>query len=174
MKKSVPGLVHVLTGNGKGKTTSSMGMAIRALGRGWKVRIIQLFKRDTGEKNIFDQLGVAYYQFKPLHPYFKKYEKKHLEDLQKELVSFWNQATKNLDNEDLLVVDEIGPALNSGLFPEKKLLRFLAEKPFELEVVLTGRDVPSSVRDQADYCAEIVLKKHPYLKGVLARKGIEF
>ena len=72
------GKVHIITGNGKGKTTSGMGMVVRALGRGLKVKIVQLFKRDTGEQYFFSDLKskgipVEYVQFQPLHPYFKKY-----------------------------------------------------------------------------------------------------
>ncbi len=168
------GLVHIITGSGKGKTTSSIGGAIRAAGRGLKVRIIQFFKRDTGEKKPLEKLGIEYFQFKPLHPYFKNYSEQSLQDLKKELNKFWIQAIKNLEKIDVLVIDEMGPALNWKTFEQKALLDFLENKPEKLEIIMTGRDFPKSIAKKADYISVINLEKHPYNKGIMARKGIEF
>jgi len=168
------GLVHVITGNGKGKTTSGMGTAVRALGRGLKVKLIQFFKRDTGEQYFFAKLNVPYVQFQPLHPYFKKYAEEHFEDLKKELLLFWKKEFTNLEQFDVLIVDELGPGLNWKVIEEKTVLDFLKKKPKHLEVVLTGRDFPQSVLDKADYVSEVSMIKHPYQKGILAREGVEF
>jgi len=72
--KSKLGLIHIYTGEGKCKTSAGMGLVVRALGRGLKVKIIQLFKRITGEQFFFENSGVSYLQFKPLHPYFTNYK----------------------------------------------------------------------------------------------------
>jgi len=173
-KESKLGLIHVITGEGKGKTTSSMGGAVRAIGRGLKVRIIQFFKRDTGEKKPLEKLGIEYFQFKPLHPYFKKYSTENLESLKKELEKFWQSSTKNLEKLDVLVIDEIGPAINWKTFDEKTLIGFLKNKPENLEIIMTGRDFPKSLKKIADYVSVVNLEKHPYNKGIMARKGIEF
>ena len=172
--KSNLGLVHVITGDGKGKTTSSIGSAVRALGRGLKVRFIQLFKRDTGEKGNLEKLGVEYFQFKPMHPCFKKHSEKNLEGLRKELLEFWKKSIINLDQVNVLIVDELGPALNWKVMDENFVLSFIKNKPENLELILTGRDFPGSIRKLSDYVSEIKMKKHPYNKGIMARKGIEF
>ena len=75
------GLIHVYTGEGKGKTTAAMGLLLRALGRGLNGKVIQLFKRDTGEQFFFENSSVQYFQFKPLHPFFKSYNKNEIEGL---------------------------------------------------------------------------------------------
>ena len=171
------GLVHVITGNGKGKTTSGMGIVIRALGRGLKVKIIQLFKRDTGEQYFFENLKnyhIKYAQFRPLHPYFKKYTPENLESLKKELQDFWNNNIKDLEEYDLLLIDETGPGLNWKVLDESLIIDLINNKPKNLELVMTGRDFPESIKDKADYVSEVQLIKHPYQKSVLARKGIEY
>ena len=85
------GLVHVYTGEGKGKTSTGMGLLVRGLGRGLKVKIIQLFKRDTGEQFFFENSGVKYMPFKPLHPYCKNYAPDQLESLRKDFLEFWRE-----------------------------------------------------------------------------------
>ena len=102
------GLIHIYTGEGKGKTSAGMGILVRALGRGLNAKIIQLFKRNTGEQFFFENSGVKYFQFKPLHPFFKTYDKNELEELKKEFLEFWNEATEDL-NYDIILVDEVGP-----------------------------------------------------------------
>lgn len=168
------GMVHVYTGPGKGKTTSSMGLATRAKGRGFAVKIIQLFKQSTGEKKTMDLLEIPYVQFIPLHPYFKEYQEEQFKDLQKELLRFWNAAITDLEAYDVVVIDEVGPALNWGVLPKQVVLDFLAQKPEHVELVMTGRDFPEEVLQKADYVTEFNSLKHPYEKGILARKGIEF
>ena len=173
-EKEKLGLIHIYTGDGKGKTSTGMGLLVRALGRGLKIKIIQLFKRDTGEQFFFENSGIEYLQFKPLHPYFKTYDESELESLRKEFSEFWEEATKNLENYDLVLIDEFGPGVNWGVIPEELALKFLEEKPENTELILTGRDFPESLIEKADYVSEIKKIKHPYDKGILAREGIEF
>lgn len=173
-KKQELGLIQIITGEGKGKTTSSVGAAVRAIGKGLKVRIIQFFKSSTGEKAPLKKIGVEYFQFKPTHPYFKSYSEKDLKKLKNELQDFWKNSIKGLEKLDLLIIDEIGPAINWKMFKERAILDFLKSKPKNLEIIMTGRDFPDSVKSKADYLSEIFQKKHPYTKGILARKGIEF
>jgi len=167
------GLIHVYTGEGKGKTSAGMGLLVRALGRGLTVKIIQLFKRDTGEQFFFENSGFKYFQFKPLHPFFKTYNQNELQSLKKEFLEFWNEVTENLDY-DVILIDEIGPGIAWGVINESLVLDLINKKPENTELVLTGRDMPLSIIEKADYVSEVNKIKHPYDKGILARKGIEF
>lgn len=167
------GLVHVYTGEGKGKTSIGMGSIIRALGRDLNVKIIQLFKRNTGEQFFFEELGVEYIQFKPLHPYFTNYKEEELDDLREKFIEFWERNTKNIE-EDLVFIDEIGPGIKWGIIPEKIVLDLIKNKPKNTELILTGRDFPKSIIEKADYVTELNKVKHPYDEGILAREGIEF
>jgi len=167
------GLIHIYTGEGKGKTSAGMGLLVRALGRGLSVKIIQLFKRNTGEQYFFENSGFNYFQFKPLHPFFKTYNKDELESLRKEFLEFWNEVTNDL-NFDVILIDEIGPGIAWGVIDEDLVFDLIKRKPQSAELVLTGRDFPLSIIEKADYISEINKIKHPYDKGVLARKGIEF
>ena len=172
--KSKLGLVHIYTGEGKGKTSAGMGLVVRALGRGLKVKIIQLFKRDTGEQFFFENSGVKYIQFKPLHPYFKNYEESQFDDMKKSFLEFWNEATRDLDEYDVVLIDEVGPGLNWKVISEELIFELIENKPKNTELILTGRDFPPSVIERADYTSEISKVKHPYDKGILAREGVEY
>jgi cob(I)alamin adenosyltransferase len=172
--KSKLGLVHIYTGEGKGKTSAGMGLVLRALGRGLKIKIIQLFKRDTGEQFFLNEKEIEYSQFKFLHPYFKKYNKEEFNNLKKEIREFLKEETQNIENYDLILIDELGPGIKEGLIDEKTSLDIIKNKPKNTELVLTGRDFPISLIEKADYVSEILKKKHPYDKGILAREGIEY
>lgn len=174
VEKEKLGLVHVYTGSGKGKTSAGMGLLVRALGRGLNVKIIQLFKRDTGEQFFFENSGFKYLQFKPLHPFFKNYKGDELESLKKEFLEFWNDAINDLEKYDVVLIDEIGPGINWKIIPDKIVLDLIENKPKNTELILTGRDIPFSVIQKADYVSKIEKIKHPYDKGILAREGIEF
>lgn len=167
------GLIHVYTGEGKGKTSAGMGILVRALGRGLSIKIIQLFKRDTGEQFFFENSGFKYYQFKPLHPFFKTYSQDESESLRKEFLEFWKEATEDL-NYDVILIDEIGPGIAWGVLSESLVFELINNKPEKTELILTGRDMPLSIIEKADYVSEINKIKHPYDNGILARKGIEF
>lgn len=174
MDKEKLGLIHVYTGEGKGKTSAGMGLLVRTLGRGSKVKIIQLFKRDTGEQFFFENSGVEYLQFKPLHPYFKTYNIGELGNLKEEFLEFWQEAIRDLEIYDVVLIDEIGPGINWKIIPEEIVLELIENKPENTELILTGRDVPQSILDKADYVSYIKKIKHPYDEGILAREGIEY
>lgn len=168
------GLVHVYTGNGKGKTSAGLGIILRALGYKSNVKIIQLFKEKNGEKYFFEKEGIKCLQFKSLHPYFGRYDESELKELKKEFIEFWNEAIKNLEIYDFVLIDEIGPAIKGGIISEELVIEFISSKPKNTELILTGRDIPESVRKLADYISEINEIKHPYNNKISARKGVEF
>jgi cob(I)alamin adenosyltransferase len=170
------GLVHIYTGDGKGKTTAAMGLASRAMGRGLKVKIIQFFKRDTGELMPMRQLGASYEQFKPLHPFFRDYASDALADLKSGFGEFWEEQVREIQENqyNLVVIDELGPALAFDIVPQETILNFLDKRPRDLELVLTGRGFPQSILARGDYITEMRLVNHPFTRGVHARRGIEF
>ncbi len=174
------GLVHIYTGDGKGKTTASIGLAVRAAGQGLKVLFVQFFKEDkaaSGEKEIFRKHinGIELIRSNVRHPFFtgKETDEDSVRASVKE--TFESAVKKALDeNVDLLVFDEIIGAINGGWLDVGALMSFLAERPANLEVVLTGRNAPVDLVKIADYVTEMLSIKHPFDSGHKARKGIEF
>lgn len=173
------GLIQVYTGNGKGKTTAAVGQAIRALGRGFKVIVVQWLKNgQSGEVPVLKKLGIE------VVVWGGEYGKKMitgtpLKDrytIQKESESFLNQVIEKIRNHhyDLVIFDEINVAIKSGLIEEEKFLNWLRNKPYSLEVILTGREASPEILSQADLVTEMKNIKHPYDKGTKMRKGVEY
>ncbi|MBI4948897.1 MAG: cob(I)yrinic acid a,c-diamide adenosyltransferase [Deltaproteobacteria bacterium] len=169
------GLVHIYTGDGKGKTTASVGLAVRAAGQGLKVLFVQFFKEDSassGEKEILRKLGVELVRSNCRHPIFTKNTdegkvKRAIEDT-------YRLAKEESSAFDLLVLDEVMSCVNGGWIDMEDLISFLKERPAGLEVVLTGRDAPVELQQVSDYVTEMLKIKHPFDTGVKARKGIEY
>ena len=173
------GLVHIITGNGKGKSTSSVGISIRALGHNYKVLYCQFFKFQTGEKVVMEKLpNLKYMQFQVPSDFFKNYNDEYRDKAKARFVKFWQQILDAIKEEhyDIVVMDEVVYALHMELAPSTILTTFIEKfKPKNTELVLTGRDYPQEILDLADYVSEIQLVKHPfYDKRIEARKGIEF
>lgn len=171
------GLIHIYTGEGKGKTTASLGLAVRCAGHGNKVLIVQFLKsRPTGElqslaliPNIELMRGKETKKFT-----FQMNEEEKAQVLKEHLELFARVEEKcHKEQLDLLIFDEVLGAIKSGVMDEERLLDFLKHKPAELEVVLTGRNPSARLIDMADYVSEIVKRKHPFDKGIPARTGVE-
>ena len=178
MSRLQPGLVQVYTGNGKGKTTAAMGLAMRALGRGLRVVVIQFVKaQPTGEQHPmggheqleFVQTGAGFVDVGP-HPEASR-EESHAAGR-----SGWQLARRKvLSGEyDLVVLDEINYALLLNLIPLEEVLDLIAAKPRHVELVLTGREAPARLLEVADLVTEMRGLKHPWERGIPARIGIEF
>lgn len=169
------GLIHIYCGDGKGKTTAAMGLVVRAAGNGLKVLILQFLKNGkTGELTSFEKLehvtvirGKGGMKFTCHMNEEEKAEtlRVHTENLLK--------VIEQAENYDLVILDEAVGACGCGLLDKQMLLQFLDNKPEKLEVVLTGRNPAQELLDRADYISEIKKIRHPYDKGILARKGIE-
>lgn len=176
------GKIHVYTGYGKGKTTASLGLAIRACGWGKKVAIIYFDKGNTdyGERKILDQLNdqITYYitgrNRIDLQSGKFIFE---VEEIDKQEAARALRILADLFNEpswDMLILDEINKAINLGMVEINEFLILLDHKPKYLELVLTGRDAHPLILERADLITEMKLVKHYFYQGVPAREGIEY
>lgn len=171
------GLVHVYTGDGKGKTTAALGQGLRSAGRGLKVCMVQFLKtNDTGELHACKQLGDRFeiFRFENKRDFFWKLseqEKQALKDEVHQAFEFIMQAAGQCD---ILIMDEILGAIHNNLIEVQQVCDFIRCKPHHLEVILTGRNAPACIIELADYVSEIACIKHPMEQGIAAREGIEY
>ena len=175
MKNS--GLVHLYCGDGKGKTTAAVGLAVRHSGRGGKVVFAQFLKDGTsGECRVLAELGVTVLAANPVGKFSFRMTEEEKAETAAALGRTFDAATGFAVREraTLLVLDEICAAVNCGFLPEKTLTEFLESRPDSLEVVLTGRDPSENLQVHADYITEMKKRRHPFDEGVAAREGIEF
>jgi cob(I)alamin adenosyltransferase len=166
------GKIQVYTGDGKGKTTAALGLALRASGWGMRIAFFQFLKgRSTGEAEMGLKLGWDFRQFATGRWFIDS-----LPDEQEKMMAGEGiKATVNSFQEnDIVVLDEISHALNSGLIQREEFLQVLAKKPKGIELVLTGRNMPDYVLEKADLVTEMKMIKHPFERGEIARKGVEF
>jgi cob(I)alamin adenosyltransferase len=167
-------MIHIYTGDGKGKTTAAMGLAIRAAGRGKKVVIVQFMKgADTGELYSLSLLpNITVLRYKKSHGFFNRVDAetqlRMTEDNNSSLAEALNIPW------DMLVLDEVFSAYALGALDKKIIDDLVFNQTGERELVLTGRKAPQHIIDAADYVSEIRKIKHPYDLGVKAREGIEY
>jgi len=174
-----PGLVHIYTGAGKGKTTAAVGLGIRAYGQGLKVLMVQFLKGwDTGEMKVIASLGSYFqlFQYRVNGEFTWGMSDKELGGLKGEMRISLNYSTEAVMSGewDMIIMDEIMAAVNYGFLPMAEVVELVKKKPLKLELVLTGRDAPKKLIELADYVSEIVAREHPIEKGIIARKGIEY
>jgi len=185
MSRLTKGLVQVYTGDGKGKTTAAWGQALRAAGRGLRVCFIMLMKGDAdlGEVRAAAGLGsrIAVRQFGAAR-----------EELAARSSGKWWQVEFTADDRrmaqagldcardaiasgdyDLVVVDEANVAMSEGLLDVEEVLGVLRARPGHVEVILTGRNAPAQITAAADLVTEMRSVKHPFDRGVAARRGID-
>jgi cob(I)alamin adenosyltransferase len=172
------GLVHIYTGDGKGKTTSAVGLAVRAFGRGMRIIFAQFLKDGvSGEIKILNELGNGFRVCKSgfAGKFTWQMDESELCEARKEQNSFLDAVIAEAFSGgwDMLVLDEILVAVDQGIIDESRVEELIKEKPEDLELVLTGRSAPESLVRIADYVSEIKAVKHPYEKGIGARIGIE-
>lgn len=171
------GLVHIYCGDGKGKTSAAVGLTVRAAGADRRVLFVQFLKNgDSSELIILRALeNVEVFVCNARHGFLWKMGENERAQAKQDYSALLEAALeKARRGVDLLVLDEAVSACNLGVIEEKKLLDFLREKPSELEVVLTGRYPSAALLQRADYVTEMKKLRHPYDRGVGARRGIEF
>ncbi|MCR4436341.1 MAG: cob(I)yrinic acid a,c-diamide adenosyltransferase [Clostridiales bacterium] len=172
------GLVHIYTGNGKGKTTAAVGLGVRAYGRGFRVLMVQFLKGlETGELAVISQFEPRFklLRGKEVKKFTWNMTEKELAELKKSMQEIFDYAVSEAKSGgwDMLILDEILGSISSGLITVGQVLDFIKNKPEELEVVMTGRNAPEALVEVSDYVSEIHAVKHPFEKGIPARKGIE-
>lgn len=175
------GYIQVYTGDGKGKTTASLGLAMRALGRDWKVLIVMFTKggNDYGELNSFRQLSdkiadnLTIVQAGLDRVIYKSNEN---EQDHKKIKKGWNLVKKAVKKNEyqLIIMDEANIAIDMGILDVDEVVKVLKSKPDEMEIVLTGRNAHPKIVEIAHLVSRIEPVKHYWDKGVHARKGIEY
>lgn len=177
---SKKGYIQVYTGDGKGKTTASLGLTLRALGRGWKVLLVMFTKGgdDYGELYAFkkhftfdDHLEIVQAGLNRIIYSFNTTENDTVE-----ITNGWEIAKKAILNNhfDLVILDEANIAIDLGLIDIDEFVSVLGKKPTSMEVVITGRRAHHKIVDVAHLVSEITPKKHYWDIGVEAREGIEY
>ena len=175
-KPFTKGLVEIFTGSGKGKTSTALGMVLRALGHGLRVHIIFFMKGNYpyGERNMLPQLAnVSFQSFG--HEQFV--DPQNVKSEEREQAGEALQAARAAiasGKFDLVLLDEVNVAVAWKLIEVEDLLKLIEEKPQNVELILTGRYADQRLIERADLVTEMVEVKHPYQKGIKARKGIEY
>lgn len=171
------GYIHIYCGDGKGKTTCGMGLCTRAAGYGYKVLIYQFMKDNkTSERKVLEALdNVTFVDGLESEKFSFQMSTKEKEERQAYYQSQFKKITEaaKVGNYDVLFLDEILYTIRAGLFDEVLLLDYLCQKPDHLEVILTGQGPSQALIEAADYVSSIQKIKHPFDKGLPARKGIE-
>lgn len=175
-KTQEKGLLIVHTGPGKGKTTAALGLAIRALGHGMRVSIIQFVKgkRDTAERRILERFSPQL-EIQALGEGFSW----ETQDREKDLAAAqkaWELAKQHLTSSKygMIILDELNILLRDQILPLDDVLAVLASRPAMTHVVVTGRGAPPELIEYSDLVTEMALVKHPFKQGIKAQAGIEF
>lgn len=173
------GLLLVYTGAGKGKTTAALGTALRALGHGWNVCMVQFIKgtwtygeikgaEAFGERFELHRMGAGFYKIQD-------------DDLPEEVHREAAAAAVELligilqgGKHDLVIADELNVALDTGLVSPEDVKRVLAARPPNIHLIITGRGAPDFLVEQADLVTEMREVKHPFQRGIKAQPGIDF
>jgi len=187
-------MIQIYTGNGKGKTTAALGLAMRSAGHGNSVRIIQFMKGSTytGELVSAAKLGIEIYQFGRTCPHAAVIksgymncqkcgscwiDKDNITELDRNKIEWaWELSQKTVAEakHQLVILDEIINVFNYDLLKLNDVIEWLKTLPKYVEVVLTGRNAPKQLIEIADLVSEVKQIKHPYEQGIDARRGIEY
>lgn len=172
-ERSSKGLIQVYTGDGKGKTTAALGLAMRAAGQGMKVAFIQFLKGEICGEHMFVS---CYKPFDIIQPgggtSFAKSGDQLIQEVQQTLAL---AEEKMLSGKyELLILDEVLVAIHKGLISSGQLAGLLDKKPDPVELVLTGRNAPVELLERADLVTEMRMIRHPFNRGIAARRGIEY
>ncbi len=171
------GLVHIYTGDGKGKTSASLGLIMRAYGASMKILFVQFLKgQETSEIETLKKLGIKVIRTDEVLkfvPYMNEDEKIVCENSHE---MCYNKASDLIlwGEYDMVILDEITAAIDLSLIKLDDVIKLIKSKPRCTEIILTGRNAQPELIEIADYVSQINAIKHPYDKGICARKGIEY
>ncbi len=173
------GIVQVFTGNNKGKTTTSLGIALRAVGNGMKVLMVQFIKGPwkSGEDEAAKRLAPDFEIIKGGKGFVgilgDSLPRNIHEEAARKTLETAREAVFS-GKYDLVILDEVNVALQLGLIPAEEIIRLIEERPIKVGLVLTGRNAPKEIIELADIVTEMNEVKHYYNEGKPARKGFEF
>ncbi len=169
---------HIYFGDGKGKTTAAVGIAVRAAGSNLKVLFVQFLKTEfSGERRVLSNLPNVTLTCCPLELKFtfemNESEKQQASKIFKEIFER-SAETVLTEKYDMIVLDEVFEAISAGMLNESDVFEFIANAPVSVEIIMTGHNPPKRFMESADYITEFKKIKHPYDRGVTGRIGIEF
>ena len=169
------GLIHIYTGSGKGKTSAAVGLCVRCSGQGYKVGFTS-FMKDFESGELKHDLPFTVFRHTPMCGFWKDLDADKKTRAKKCAENALKEIFKAAEDEsyDLIVLDEVLVAASLGCIDTTLLKGLLSTKPDTLEVVMTGATCPDEILEMADYISEIKAIRHPFEKGIQARKGIEY
>ena len=171
-------MIHAYYGDGKGKSTAAAGAALRAAGNRMRVMYVQFLKTEnTGERLALQSIDGINLTSCPLELKFTydmdEHEKQQTAAMYRSI--FDRSAAITLSERyDMIVLDEVFDVINEGMLSESSVFEFISNAPNNIEIIMTGRKPPKRFIDAADYVTEFKKHKHPYDRGIQARKGIEY
>lgn len=169
---------HIYYGNGKGKTTAAVGLAVRAAGSKLKVLFVQFLKTEfSGERHMLSHMENVTLTFCPLELKFTfEMDEKEKAQASKVFKGIFERSvtTALTEKYDMVIFDEIIEAINANMLSESEVFEFITNAPTSMEIVMTGHNPPQRFIDIADYVTEFKNIKHPYDRGITGRIGIEF
>lgn len=173
--RRAPSLILVHTGDGKGKSTSAFGTAIRAVARGWKVAVIQFLKSgdwSVGEEKVGRQLGIDWWAMGDGFTW----DSEDLEESQAIAMAAWERARSVIQSGEygLVVLDEITYPINWGWIDIGDVVAVLEGRPDTVSVILTGRDAAEQLIEVAHTVTEMRNVKHAFDQGIMAKRGIDY
>jgi len=172
------GLVHIYTGDGKGKTSTAVGMAVRAAGQQKRVYFLQFLKaRPSGETVLLND--IPYLTLKRANSsskFFFQMDDREKSEVKQEIAETWKELSSIISGSeyDIIILDEVMSLISNQLLDLKELIKLIKQREPGKELIFTGRDAPKELIELADYVTEMKMVKHPYQQNILPRKGIEF
>lgn len=172
---TVPSVVVLNTGDGKGKSTAAFGVMIRGIAKGWNVAVVQFIKSgdwNVGEEKVGKQLGVEWFS----EGEGFTWNSDDIENDRRLAQQGWDKASALIMGGDhqLVILDELTYLINWGWVDPEPIYETIRNRPEKVNLVITGRDAPQGLIDVADTVSEVVKVKHAFDKGILAKKGIDY
>ena len=168
-------MIHLYCGDGKGKTTAAVGLAVRAAGSGMRVLFVQFFKSGkSSEVTALEKLGVVTAHPGVHYGRYKSLDEERKAEVRDSYGELLNDVIAHAAEYDLIVLDEAVSTYGYAMINREQLMEFLRQEGSRREIVLTGRDPLPELTDAADYVTEMKKVKHPFDGGIAARQGIEY
>ena len=168
-------MIHLYCGDGKGKTTAAVGLAVRAAGSGMRVLFVQFFKSGkSSEVTVLEKLGIVTAHPGVHYGRYKSLDEERKAEVRDSYGELLNDVIAHAAEYDLIVLDEAVSTYGYAMIDREQLMEFLRQEGSRREIVLTGRDPLPELTDAADYVTEMKKVKHPFDGGIAARQGIEY